>query len=280
MLGESQTLEIRGHVAGATTVGIGRIFNGASNTPTPGHIYIKAPNSSESSFELLPPANSTDMTLIRDASGNWTASGGSSSGDADLIANFQFNTKDVSVSPNEEAEFEMEAKLANGDYQSLDGVPLNVTIDWRTTLNVKEDSYYGYIYTDSLGDYSAYVADNCFCITTAEKGTHTIQVTLPTNATAGGKILSDTAILTVTDDGTTPDPDPTPTSIPVPAANTGLKWTGAEQTGVNAGTGYTLTGQRMKTIQAVNAARKEAVARGMTLEEAMTAITDGTVERP
>ena len=44
--------------------------------------------------------------------------------------------------------------------------------------------------------------------------------------------------------------------------------------------GYTLTGQRMKTIQAVNAARKEAVARGMTLEEAMTAITDGTVERP
>ncbi len=44
--------------------------------------------------------------------------------------------------------------------------------------------------------------------------------------------------------------------------------------------GYTLTGQRMKTIQAVNAARKEAVARGMTLEEAMTVITDGTVERP
>ena len=59
----------------------------------PPHIYIKAPNSSESSFELLPPANSTDMTLIRDASGNWTASGGSSSGDADLIADFQFITE-------------------------------------------------------------------------------------------------------------------------------------------------------------------------------------------
>ncbi len=252
VLGESQTLEITGHVAGETTVGIGRIFNGASNTPTPGHIYIKAPNSSESNFKLLPPANSTDMTLIRDASGNWTASGGSSSGDADLIADFQFITENVSVSPGTEAEFEMEAKLANGNFKSLDGVPLNVTIDWSTTLNAKEDpegdNYY--IYTDNLGYYSAYVTDNCFCITTAEKGTHTIQVTLPTNATAGGKTLSDTAILTVTDDGTTPDPDPTPdpnpdptpTSIPVPTANTGLKWTGAEQTGVNEGTGYTLTG--------------------------------------
>ena len=254
-LGEDQTWKIDGSVTGNTTVVIGYMRPSgdsfvSAGTPKPGHVYIQAPNSSESSFKLLPPANSTDMTLIRDASGNWTASGGSSSGDADLIANFQFNTKDVSVSPNEEAEFEMEAKLTNGDYQSLDGVPLNVTIDWRTTLNVKEDSYYGYIYTDSLGDYSAYVADNCFCITTAEKGTHTIQVTLPTNATAGGKILSDTATLTVTDNDTAPDPDPTPdpdpdptpTSIPLPPAHTGLKWTGAEQTGVNEGTGYTLTG--------------------------------------
>ena len=33
--------------------------------------------------------------------------------------------------------------------------------------------------------------------------------------------------------------------------------------------GYRLTGERMKEIQAVNAARKEGIARGMTLEEAM-----------
>ncbi len=41
--------------------------------------------------------------------------------------------------------------------------------------------------------------------------------------------------------------------------------------------GYFLTGERMKTIQAVNAARKEAVARGVALEEAMGSITDDTV---
>ena len=41
--------------------------------------------------------------------------------------------------------------------------------------------------------------------------------------------------------------------------------------------GYSLTGEKMKTIQAVNAARKEAVANGMSLEQAMSAITDDTV---
>ena len=41
--------------------------------------------------------------------------------------------------------------------------------------------------------------------------------------------------------------------------------------------GYTLDGERIKTIQAVNAARKAAVANGMTMEEAMSQITDETV---
>ena len=42
--------------------------------------------------------------------------------------------------------------------------------------------------------------------------------------------------------------------------------------------GYALTGEKMKTIQAVNAARKEAVACGMSLERAMKEITDDTVK--
>ena len=43
--------------------------------------------------------------------------------------------------------------------------------------------------------------------------------------------------------------------------------------------GYELDGQRVKTIQAVNAARKAAVAGGMSMEEAMRTITDDTVNR-
>lgn len=42
--------------------------------------------------------------------------------------------------------------------------------------------------------------------------------------------------------------------------------------------GYELDGQRIKTINAVNAARKQAIAQGMSLEEAMATITDETVD--
>ena len=41
--------------------------------------------------------------------------------------------------------------------------------------------------------------------------------------------------------------------------------------------GYTLDGKKIKIIQAVNAARKAAVAEGMSMEEAMATITDETV---
>ena len=41
--------------------------------------------------------------------------------------------------------------------------------------------------------------------------------------------------------------------------------------------GYALDGQRVKTVQAVNAARREAIAGGMSLEEAMRTITDETI---
>ena len=41
--------------------------------------------------------------------------------------------------------------------------------------------------------------------------------------------------------------------------------------------GYELDGKKVKVIQAVNAARKQAIAGGMSQEEAMKTITDETV---
>ena len=41
--------------------------------------------------------------------------------------------------------------------------------------------------------------------------------------------------------------------------------------------GYSLDGERVKTIQAVNAARKAAVANGMSMEEALSTINDESV---
>ena len=43
--------------------------------------------------------------------------------------------------------------------------------------------------------------------------------------------------------------------------------------------GYELDGKRIKTINAVNAARKAAIAGGMSTEEAMRTITDDTVAK-
>ena len=40
---------------------------------------------------------------------------------------------------------------------------------------------------------------------------------------------------------------------------------------------YELDGKRVKTVNTVNAARKEAIANGMSLEQAMATITDETV---
>ena len=42
--------------------------------------------------------------------------------------------------------------------------------------------------------------------------------------------------------------------------------------------GYELDGKRIKTIQAVNSARKDAIAKGMSMEEALKTITDETVK--
>jgi Na+/melibiose symporter-like transporter len=43
--------------------------------------------------------------------------------------------------------------------------------------------------------------------------------------------------------------------------------------------GYELDGKRIKVINAVNAARKEAIAKGMSTEEALRTITDETVAK-
>lgn len=249
VLGADQTLTITGTVDGQTAVGIGGIFNNSSSSePTKGHIYIQAPNSSDSSFRLLPHSSNSGITLVPDNNGNWTASDGAAGGDENLITTFGFLDKTASTAPGREAEFVMEAALANGDAKYLDNTRLTILVDWSTTLTPREDpeGEYAYIYQDTLGNFSAYVADNTLCITPAENGEYTISVTLPKDAVADGKTLSDTATLSVSDGGTTPDPDPNPdpslTPIPVPTPVADLVYTGEELTGVHGGSGYTLRG--------------------------------------
>ena len=242
-LGLDQCLTISGQVEGQTGVATGGFSNNASSSrPIDGHTYLQAPQSTDTSFQLLPHSSSPNASLVRDSSGNWTVTGGTSSGDDKLITSFRFVDKQIASSPGEEAAFEMETFIENGDYSYLDYLCLSITINWSTTLTPRADpdGIYEYIYQDNLGEFYAYVADNTLCITSAECGAFTISVSLPRDAVAGGKTLSDTAALTVSGDSTPPDPSLTP--IPIPEAVSGLIYTGEEQTGVHEGTGYTLTG--------------------------------------
>lgn len=250
-LGEDQTWRIDGTVNGKTTVVIGYMrLSGDSfvsaGTPKPGHVYIQAPNSSESSFELLPPAGNSDMTLIRDTSGNWAASGGSSGESINRVTSFEIIPDQVSITMAEDADIDMEAEFETINQPWLDLIPLTISVDGKDLVAVEDQENDGYyIYTYQGGMLEMTVMDNALCITPDRQysaETYRIQVTIPAKYNGAGRTLTDSVTLIVTDGSTTPDPGPTP--IPVPTANTGLKWTGAEQTGVSEGTGYTLSGHK------------------------------------
>lgn len=247
ILGQNQTLNISGSVTGTAKVAIGEInYNDTESTVVvQERIYIHAPNSQNDNFQLLPYSNQLDMILKRDDNGDWKASKGTSSGDENLVAAFQFDNDTASVAAGEEAEFQMTATLSNGNYTFLDHIPLAISIG-QTTLKAKDEGNY-YSYHDNLYEFSAYVTDNAFCITTEETGEHTFSITLPAKYTVDNKNITKTITLTVTGEATPPEPDK-PTPIAVPVAKTGLKYTGEELTGVEAGTGYTLVGNTATEI--------------------------------
>nr|WP_325256997.1 S-layer homology domain-containing protein [uncultured Oscillibacter sp.] len=248
ILGQNQTLTIENGVTGTTKIGIGSIFNNASQTlPLENHTYIKAPQSQAGDFVLVPYGSNPNMTLVRDGSGSWTASSSSSGGDENRVQNFSFDTLEVSAGPGKEAEFPLTVTSSTEGALYLDFVPLNITINDRPANRSSEviDGETYYKYTDRNGYLSSLkiIANSLYVISDAEYGTadspYTIGITVPAAYTIDNKNITRTAVLKVEDGGTT---DPEVKTIPVPTANTGLKWTGAEQTGVNEGTGYTLAG--------------------------------------
>lgn len=246
ILGAQQTLPITGTVTGTTRVAIGgtNYDNTQSITvPAAGRTYIQAPNSQDDAFLLLPYAAQPGMTLVRDNSGNWIASNGSSDGDGDKIQDFSFDKTAISVEAGNIAEFPLTVEASALVF--LDFIPLNIYVNdkpcQRTPLDVDGDTYY--TYTSSLGEFEMDFSGNTLGVAVDSQcspGAYTIRISVPKEYTATGTVLFKDATLTVTD-GTSPSQ---PVSIPVPQAKTGLTWTGAEQTGVDEGPGYTLTGHK------------------------------------
>lgn len=98
VLEQNQKLVVSGTISGTTTVGIGGIFNGHSQTiPTVGNTYIDAANSNADSFTLAAPASRPDIKLVRDANGAWTAKA-----DESLVIVKDFALSSKVANPDEE----------------------------------------------------------------------------------------------------------------------------------------------------------------------------------
>lgn len=257
-LAPDQTFNMSGQVSGTTKLAIGGTNSGNTGSLRPstsGHIYIHAPNSGNNAFELLPYDTQPNMTLVND-SGNWTASDGSSSGgDQIIVESFRFNQTSV-AEPSGTKEAIIPLVVEYADHSAfpsyLDFVPLDIEVNGKASVRTEEDGTFTYtltganlllqVYEDELTIWEATNAP-------IPDGTYEIALKVPAQFSAMGTPLTSTVKLTIGD-----APDPGITQISVPTANTGLKWTGSEQTGVAEGEGYTLTGHKGTDVGSYTAA--------------------------
>lgn len=254
VLGENQQLTINGTVSGETKVRVGNISNDGTFTDsllTAGKTYIKTSTSPTGTFILQPyyPSQS-NFTLQNDGSGNWkVVDPNAGTGQKILVKSLTVDPSQINIDANKtqvEIPYEAEFEETNST-NYLFFVPLTVLRDNASTTSQKdENEYYYYTWTNSDGSFVLELDEDNFIFRMSNKaapipaGTYNFNISVPTANCAAG--VKPKAQFTVTIPEDTPDPSK-PTQIDVPAAKTGLKYTGQEQTGVEAGTGYTLSGR-------------------------------------
>lgn len=243
ILDKSQTLPISGAVTGTAKVAIG-YFN-SDNTqsmtlPTQGWCYIQAPQSEDGAFTLLPYATQPDMTLVRGETGNWTIPVAEESGDAKLESLAPKQKENTAESGATEVYVPLDTTYTDTGL-GLDAIPLILRVNGIEA--VYSESLRGYEAAglwlfagqfdnewEELGLIPESVEENA----TIPDNIYSFEIVVPGAYTASGTNLTASFTLTVGDVA----------AVPVPQAISGLVWTGEEQTGVNEGTGYTLTGHK------------------------------------
>lgn len=146
VLGQKQTWSINGTVTGTTKVGIGSIFNGASETvPTLGHPYIHATNSADNSFSLLTHSNQPNHKLVRDTSGNWTVLDGPKQ--EVKVESASFQTPQALEANNHGTEIPVTVVYEPvPDLGILSEIPMDLTINGYSAQR-QGDADAGYFYT-------------------------------------------------------------------------------------------------------------------------------------
>lgn len=263
ILGPDQTLTISGAVSGTTKVGIGGIFNGASTVgAVEDHVYIQAPSSADGAFQLLPHSSQPNMKLVRSETGGWTAQTDGTVDNRVIVDTIQFqepSQREV-VSGSASVNFPLSVVYGkdSGFPAYMYSVPATIKVNGKAAIPESMDDFSFYVTEKSGGIALMFMIDdrdssleeltiigwdgtniweNGYDPKVIPDGRYEITVEVPGTHTVSGQPISISAVLTVG----TPDPGQ-PVSIDVPRAKTGLRWTGEVLTGVEEGTGYTLTG--------------------------------------
>ncbi|MGN0289500.1 MAG: Ig-like domain repeat protein [Lachnospiraceae bacterium] len=161
ILGEQQRLTISGNVSGTTKIAIGDISNtgqSSSKVPATSYPYIKAINSTEGSFLLLPYSGQPNDRLSRKADGSWMVD---ERGEATtILQSFSLVTKSQDIQQSNSAQgadFEVSLTFKTFDdgreFEELGAVPLTYKVEFGQnsyTAGIKEDGGYYTATVDSL----------------------------------------------------------------------------------------------------------------------------------
>lgn len=281
VLAQNQKLTVTGAVSGATTVGIGGIFNGYSQmVPTVGATYIDAPNSTGNSFVLAAYGSRPDIKLVYGTNGAWTVEA-----DENVIIVEDFSLGSVvETLPANQGSDDMTSlpllpfdnvkpeNLQNPFLGIFEDESLNILVNGNPTTLVEDgydskvssgsDLWLSVTSNDSITDEALQVSGQNY--TQPPAGTYVISVTVPAANSGTGQPITRTATLTVkaADSGAT--------VIPVPSVPKGLVYTGQVQVGVPIGGAYALESGYASATNAGDYTAKVKPADGFTWENGST----------
>lgn len=229
ILGENQTMTVQGTVSGQTKVGIGSLFNNASQgQPIKGHTYIKAAQSVENSFTLIPPNHQTALKFAKDSQGNWTIPGASGTV---TIKIDQISIPEQTVDTADTLDYELPVQVTYSDDTTgtLNQIRMAASIvsDGKTYSAAQEgDEQGGYRYPLSQGNISSLEfvmydgGVEALSVSGSEAdgkilpGEYLIKFTISPKYMVNGQLYTLQTKLTVTGgDTSTPDPVPQPSDL-------------------------------------------------------------------
>lgn len=214
-LGQWQTLTIDGAVSQETSVVIGGFNNstgGSLKNPAAGHVYIKAPASSTSSFALVSSSGQTDPAFTKNESGEWFT--GSAPEEDPVVVKAVSFTRSLTAAKTGETYLELDLLadyVQNGaSLTYLDFLPLEITVNGIQAEPGKyldgNEEYDNYV-IPSLGLYLEVIQDSLTVTGAVDwsqpvpDGAYAIELTVPGNHTESGAPLTASTTLKVGGDG-------------------------------------------------------------------------------